>query len=977
MKVLMVPHLLQLTGEGGITTIVRKYFEHMPKVGIELVDPHAASFDVLAVHAGMASKFNGENHLVAHLHGLYWTADETADMWQFKANRDVITSLRHAAQVTVPSEWVAQSLLRDMHLRPHVVPHGIDWQEWQHQKPNHGYVLWNKNRAYDVCSPAAVGELAKRFLDVEFRTTFAPQGNFKNIRTLGVQSHADMRSTIQRANVYLATTKETFGVSTLEALASGVPVLGFAQGGTANLVEHGQTGYLAKPGDMQDLSQGLTFCLAHRKTLGQNAILAARKFGWDSVVEQLYSVYTLAARVELCDVTVIIPCFNYGRFLERAVQSALAQTFAAQIIIVNNNSTDDTEAVGKRLAETDPEHIRFVNCSDQGVAHARNYGAGLANTKYLCFLDADDEIEPGFLEVCIKALEADKTLGLAYTRLTAVSESDQRQLSQWPGEYHYDAFLRAQNQVPTCNVMRRAVFERAGGFRQRYAPYGAGAEDVDLWYRMGALGFGGKLASDDGLFLYHLGGSVSSHPERSTNEWISWQPWSTDKKHPFASVATPVNSLSHPVRQYDTPVVSVVIPSSKAHERFLADALDSLEAQSFRRWEVIVICDGYEPCEEVTTAYPFVRWLACTKRGAGAARNLGAEHAKGQYLFFLDADDWLEPFALERLLAVSQKYNAIAYSDYNGHAYIDDQQMILQLQEERRLIRRNDQTKLTVIAHKALDYDCVLAQRQPELDNRGEFYIWCLISSLVPRQWHVDVGGFDETMPTWEDYDYWLKLARKGFCFVRVGDRLLNYRFFTGERRELASPYKAEGRQRAQSLLEYLCEKRDRDKKVMCGNCSGQTMNPQPPMPLQSMNMLGFGADETVEVRLIDGNTGDHGIKGRATKTFYGYKKHGDQFLMNRRDVEMEPRAYMILNTLADEQVAVATSEPLQLMPPPIPIFDFTTIKGVTATHAEKLAEMGVRSLEGITRLDDESLQEIFTERQLSNLRKQVDKLLA
>ena len=80
MKVLMVPNALNLiSGESGIHTLVRKYFEHLPKAGVELVEPGSDSFDVIAVHAGMSKQYAKDAPLVSHLHGLYWTADYRAD----------------------------------------------------------------------------------------------------------------------------------------------------------------------------------------------------------------------------------------------------------------------------------------------------------------------------------------------------------------------------------------------------------------------------------------------------------------------------------------------------------------------------------------------------------------------------------------------------------------------------------------------------------------------------------------------------------------------------------------------------------------------------------------------------------------------------------------------------------------------------------------------------------------------------------
>jgi glycosyltransferase involved in cell wall biosynthesis len=93
--------------------------------------------------------------------------------------------------------------------------------------------------------------------------------------------------------------------------------------------------------------------------------------------------------------SVIIPNFNNGITLSRAIESVLAQTFAAhEIIVVDDGSTDDSRAV----AESYGERVRYFWQNNQGVSAARNYGVEMATGDWLAFLDADDEYYPNRLE---------------------------------------------------------------------------------------------------------------------------------------------------------------------------------------------------------------------------------------------------------------------------------------------------------------------------------------------------------------------------------------------------------------------------------------------------------------------------------------------------------------------------------------------------------------------------------------------------
>lgn len=100
----------------------------------------------------------------------------------------------------------------------------------------------------------------------------------------------------------------------------------------------------------------------------------------------------------LCDLSVIIPAYNAATTIERTVQSCLAGTsLNFEIVIVDDGSTDATEAVCKKLAEQVPQ-VRYIRQSNQGVSSARNRGMHAAVGKYLSFIDADDSFETGALQ---------------------------------------------------------------------------------------------------------------------------------------------------------------------------------------------------------------------------------------------------------------------------------------------------------------------------------------------------------------------------------------------------------------------------------------------------------------------------------------------------------------------------------------------------------------------------------------------------
>src|SRR3954469_11137836 len=98
-------------------------------------------------------------------------------------------------------------------------------------------------------------------------------------------------------------------------------------------------------------------------------------------------------------ISIVIPCFNCEPFIQRAFNSVINQTFQNwELLLVNNNSTDNTQEVLLALQKQFPEKIKVLFEERRGAPCARNKGLREANGDWIQFLDADDEIKPDKLE---------------------------------------------------------------------------------------------------------------------------------------------------------------------------------------------------------------------------------------------------------------------------------------------------------------------------------------------------------------------------------------------------------------------------------------------------------------------------------------------------------------------------------------------------------------------------------------------------
>ncbi|MEO1901601.1 MAG: glycosyltransferase family A protein [Alcanivorax sp.] len=105
--------------------------------------------------------------------------------------------------------------------------------------------------------------------------------------------------------------------------------------------------------------------------------------------------------------SIVIPAYNYARVIERALVSALRQDYAPfEVVVINDGSTDDTEAVLADLAARRPEPFRVVHQDNAGLAAVRNRGLREARHDWLLFLDADDELCPGALARLAETIQA-------------------------------------------------------------------------------------------------------------------------------------------------------------------------------------------------------------------------------------------------------------------------------------------------------------------------------------------------------------------------------------------------------------------------------------------------------------------------------------------------------------------------------------------------------------------------------------------
>ena len=104
-------------------------------------------------------------------------------------------------------------------------------------------------------------------------------------------------------------------------------------------------------------------------------------------------------------VSIVIPVYNVEKYIEKCINSLLAQTYQnLEIILIDDGSNDNSLILLQRYAETD-ERIKLFQQKNQGAAIARNYGLRVANGNYVIFLDSDDYFDEKLIELSVKKAE--------------------------------------------------------------------------------------------------------------------------------------------------------------------------------------------------------------------------------------------------------------------------------------------------------------------------------------------------------------------------------------------------------------------------------------------------------------------------------------------------------------------------------------------------------------------------------------------
>lgn len=181
-------------------------------------------------------------------------------------------------------------------------------------------------------------------------------------------------------------------------------------------------------------------------------------------------------------VSIIIPCYNQGKYVQDALNSAINQTYKnIEIICINDGSSDNSNEIIKKFI-LNHKNIKYINRDkNMGVANARNTAIDSSTGEYILPLDADDTIESTYVEKAVAILDNDSNIGMVYSEARKFGKVNEL----WNlGKFNINNFLFG-NCIFNCALFRKNDFIHAGKYKENIK---SGCEDWDLWLSIIALG---------------------------------------------------------------------------------------------------------------------------------------------------------------------------------------------------------------------------------------------------------------------------------------------------------------------------------------------------------------------------------------------------------------------------------------------------------------------------------------------------------
>jgi len=206
-------------------------------------------------------------------------------------------------------------------------------------------------------------------------------------------------------------------------------------------------------------------------------------------------------------VSVFIPCYNYGQYLDECVTSVLEQRDVdVEVLVIDDASTDASAEIAQRLAARDPRVEVRDHARNRGHIGTYNEGLDWVRGDYLLLLSADDKLVPGALARAVRVLDEHPSVGLVFGDVPQPGEEGTPLRTEgapkiYPGHtWLKERFRSGYNIVPVPTAVVRTSVQRQAG---HYLPDHPHAGDLEMWLRLAVFADVADLPTHQAIYRRH------------------------------------------------------------------------------------------------------------------------------------------------------------------------------------------------------------------------------------------------------------------------------------------------------------------------------------------------------------------------------------------------------------------------------------------------------------------------------------------
>ena len=398
-------------------------------------------------------------------------------------------------------------------------------------------------------------------------------------------------------------------------------------------------------------------------------------------------------------ISIVIPVYNAEKYLEQCLNSIKNQTYKNfEVILVNDGSIDHSESICMDFVKVDTRFKYFTKVNG-GASSARNFGLDNVTGNYITFIDADDWVDENHLEVLINNIK-DNNSDMAVSSIKKFDNSNNFYFRVYSNEekylLNYNKFNRVEflvilpKLIPANNSYKVAVsklFKKELVTDVRFDESIVYGEDLEFFFKI-YNNINSISYIDEVTYVYRL------HDERSSSKF--GQLHMEQELAIYKKMYEKIEELGLPTIHYYTTIrdllefrrdylenrvlfneylefleakeksvtypkelISIIVPIYNVSP-YLHLCLESIKNQTYPHFEVLLINDGSRDnskdiCLEFVERDKRFKYIEQQNTGLSAARNTGILNATGEFITFIDGDDFVESNYLEELYHTALK----------------------------------------------------------------------------------------------------------------------------------------------------------------------------------------------------------------------------------------------------------------------------------------------------------------------------------